>query len=575
MAVGRMTIAAPRGGSLSLSEVTSERLRWLGPTAIAAYASSDEAARGARYARRGNVASVQAEDDRIRGVVEGSHREPYRTVVRVDATGIEALCTCAYDGGWCKHVVATILQTLEPQVTRRKSARRRPPAKPAQPVRVRLKRRRELPAFRAERTRRQVWSILHQLDRLRPSEAYWHVGDVTHELEAVRAEAEARIEGGDLASGFEQLGVLTDEVCSAWKVLDDSDGLVGDFARDLGGTWMRCLLRPDVAPLMRRRNGALLAKWEKAYADYGVGESFAGAVAAARSAWKVDGPPELVAVKLDLLEQSGDEERFLELALRVGEIRRYALCQIRRGDVDAALAPFEKASHCPRETLDVAEALHAAGKTARALSFALQMAQRPQPPPARKTLWGEHDWRISIARWAAETAERSGDVQAALQAAARRFDLDIDVEEYRRIERLAAAQWPSYREALLNRARRCKEREAIEAIAVLLDAACLEDALRRFDARPMWAAEATVWRLFARAAEEAPGWAIERATHVAEDIMDRAERGRYETAVRWLRFAAFAFRSDGREVEWTAYRGSLLTKHRNKRALVPLILALR
>jgi uncharacterized Zn finger protein len=91
----------------------------------------------------------------------------------------------------------------------------------------------------------------------------------------------------------------------------------------------------------------------------------------------------------------------------------------------------------------------------------------------------------------------------------------------------------------------------------------------------MWAAEATVWRLFARAAEEAPRWVIERATRVAEDIMDLAERSRYETAVGWLRFAAFAFRSDGREVEWDAYRGSLLSKHTNKRALVPLLLALR
>jgi len=49
----------------------------------------------------------------------------------------------------------------------------------------------------------------------------------------------------------------------------------------------------------------------------------------------------------------------------------------------------------------------------------------------------------------------------------------------------------------------------------------------------------------------------------------------HETAVRWLRVAAFAFRSDGREVDWATYRKTLLAKHKAKRALIPLILALR
>jgi len=110
---------------------------------------------------------------------------------------------------------------------------------------------------------------------------------------------------------------------------------------------------------------------------------------------------------------------------------------------------------------------------------------------------------------------------------------------------------------------------------VFLDADMLDDAKRIFDRRGSYVHDSTLWRLFVRAAELAPGWAIERAQRFAEDIMDRASRNRYEIAARWLRIAAFGFRIAGREGDWTKYRDTLLAKHKAKRALVPLILAMR
>jgi hypothetical protein len=274
------------------------------------------------------------------------------------------------------------------------------------------------------------------------------------------------------------------------------------------------------------------------------------------------------------LQERGDDQDFLALALRAGEIRRYALCRIRRGEIDAGLAAFSGGTFDDRDVLDVAEALVAAKDRARAFSFALDVARQPLPL-LPKHAWNAFDGRPSVARWVAENAERSGDLPTSLAAAETAFDLRVDVEQYRRIERLYGPTWLTRREVLLERALSCEAREASAAIEVFLDADRLEDAQRLFDACRTCSSDATTWRLFARAAEISPEWAIERATRVAEGIMDRVERSRYETAVRWLRVAAFAFRSGGREADWAMYRKTLLAKHKAKRALIPLILALR
>jgi hypothetical protein len=480
------------------------------------------------------------------------------------------------------------LHAIDPTATARKRTQKATPARTslatfgstnsmeAQPDargRARRGRRRTFPPFEAKKARLQVRSILHGLDHLRPSQAYWQVRDVAGELEEIRSEAEARLANGDVDPAFEQLGVLTDEVRLAWTFLDDSDGFVGDFARDLGKTWIRWLLHPNVPPVLRRRYTAALERWQKTYDDYGVGAPFAAAAIAGRHEWDIDGPPELVAVKLDLLESSGADERFLALALRAGKIRRYALCQIRRGEVDAALAVFDGATFDDRDVLAVAEALLAAKHRERAFAFAIDAAR--QPVALMRTGWNAFDGRSWIANWVAENAEQSGDADVSLAAAELAFGLHVDVEQYRRIERLSGPTWVIRREALLERARSCKANEASAAIAVLVDADRLDDAQRLFDARRGIASDATMWRLFVRAAELSPTWTIERASRYAEGIMDRVERNRYEIAVRWLRIVAFAFRSDSRDVDWVTYREALLVKHKAKRALIPLIRAMR
>jgi uncharacterized Zn finger protein len=160
-----------------------------GLAAIRTATSSDVASRGASYARRGRVRSIEVAGAAIRGTVDGSEREPYRTVLWVSADGqVDALCTCPYDREWCKHVAATILHAIDPVPAARKPVKKplaapssgstiepekRTISRPGSRRSARRTRKRTLPRFDPKKTRLVVKAILHALDDLRPTRAYW------------------------------------------------------------------------------------------------------------------------------------------------------------------------------------------------------------------------------------------------------------------------------------------------------------------------------------------------------------------------------------------------------------------
>ena len=78
---------------------------------IRPYVSSDSYYRGREYYEHGAVVRVVRRDQQLQAEVEGSQYEPYRVQITYDAGGIaQALCSCPYAwGGWCKHIVATLL----------------------------------------------------------------------------------------------------------------------------------------------------------------------------------------------------------------------------------------------------------------------------------------------------------------------------------------------------------------------------------------------------------------------------------------------------------------------------------
>ena len=77
--------------------------------------------------------------------------------------------------------------------------------------------------------RRRVSAILHSLDRMRPSEAYWQVGSVVNQVGEVLDQARAFVKAGDGGNALAYLEAITDEYVEGWVNLDDSDGYAGGF----------------------------------------------------------------------------------------------------------------------------------------------------------------------------------------------------------------------------------------------------------------------------------------------------------------------------------------------------------
>jgi uncharacterized Zn finger protein len=79
--------------------------------------------RGVEYAADGHVLDLVRRGDTLFARVAGTEWEPYHIRIRLDEADegepvAEAVCTCPYEwGGWCKHVVAALLEALnEPEL---------------------------------------------------------------------------------------------------------------------------------------------------------------------------------------------------------------------------------------------------------------------------------------------------------------------------------------------------------------------------------------------------------------------------------------------------------------------------
>ena len=99
---------------------------------ICQHASAASYHRGREYYEQGAVLSIVRRDQQLQAEVEGSQYEPYRVQITYDAGGITwALCSCPYGwGGWCKHIVATLLAALHSPATV-EEGRRRPAPTPS------------------------------------------------------------------------------------------------------------------------------------------------------------------------------------------------------------------------------------------------------------------------------------------------------------------------------------------------------------------------------------------------------------------------------------------------------------
>ena len=552
--------------------------------------------------------SLVQRGDALQAKVEGGQYQPYRVRVDFDKGGIIGVsCTCPYDwGGWCKHIVAALLVCLhEPETIERRPeleellaelnreqlqglllhlAERDPDLvdeieaqvalyQPAQEVEPRPRRATVDP----QPIRRAVNAILHSLDRMRASEAYWQVGGVVDEVRQMLGQVQEFSDAGDGRNALVILEAITDEYVAGWFYLDGSDGTTGEFFEELGEAWLEAALVADLSAAEREQWAQKLTRWQGEIGDYGIDDVFDAAQAALlqgwdypplqrvlqgeiteQGAWKGGAPwhaDKLALARLRVLEREERFQEYLYLARAEGQLEQYVTMLARLGRVQEAVDEGLQHLSAPDQVLALAKAL------------------REQEEPAAALRVAEHGLTLDgskgpLATWLCDLASGMGETERALKAARVAFQSAPSLSDYMRVQELASGRWSEIREELLDHLRRVQSFYSGAQVDVFLHEGLLDDAIAAVE---KWASYDQLERVMDAVVEHRPEWVIQAACRQAERIIEPGKAKHYHHAVNWLDRARKAYQAAGREDEWRAYLREVRARHGRKYKLMGML----
>ncbi len=561
--------------------------------------------RGQDYLRSGAVRSLDRRGQEVQARVEGSSYEPYLVRVAFDAGGLtEAFCTCPYDwGGWCKHIVAVLLACLRDT----DQINEHPPLEALleeldraalialmrdlaahEPrlfdfIEARVARRTvseknadgSIPPVDAKAVRRRVHGLLHSLDGLRRSEAYWHVESVVDEVRREVDQARAFLDAGDAQNACRYLGAVTDAYVEEWTWLDDSDGFAGLFFEDLGKAWTEIALSDELPRKERKALRKQLTAWQRAVEDYGLEEAFFVATLAVEGwddaflqveaekpgyddgvrAWYAD---ELVEARLNVLERQERFDDYLRLAEDAGHLVAHLTMLARLGRSGEAVSLGLDHLASPEQAFALARALREAGAGEEALVV------------GREGLSLEGQGLEVLAPWLCDLATVQGQPEAALEAAIAAVRAAPSLPAYQRAQALAGDAWPGLRETLLAALRDAQGYGVEEAqVEIFLHEDLLDEAIAVADQHPM--RYELVRRVAEAAVAERPEWVVPAARRQAEEIIEAGRAARYAYAIEWLKYVRDAYRQLDDETAWRDLIGGIQERHSRKYKLMSLI----
>jgi uncharacterized Zn finger protein len=609
---------------------------------IRAGASEKVFARGQELFRRGAVSHTAIRGNTLSGECEGNESPFYRVRVELDEGGVRsASCTCPYDfGGYCKHVVALLLAyAYKPD----RFAVRQDPAEllsglsREQLLALLTKLLRELPDLSdwieaalaapsvagrrqastakrkkevdAEVYRRRVRSVMHGLDHMRDSEAYWHVGGLVEGLRDVERSAREFLDAGDAESALRILLTLLEESGDGFDYIDDSNGELGGYLDSLGVTLAEVILSLDLDEEQREDLVSDLDELHDRLSDYGV-EGLGVAMLAAQhgwgeppresparlveadeeeedereedereddewdesdeewddgddgalaaddgwyaSAWRREDPAQaLTRAKLNVLERQGRTDDYLALCLRASEPLRYARKLLELGRPREAVTHALKHLSSAGEALTLAQQLRESGH----IKEAIRVGERGLRLGGRKAALGQ---------WLGPVEEAQGRKKQALEAWLAAFREAPSLALWQTIKRLAGSRWSKLKPQAMSSLEKFYDKQPLAE--VLLEEREWDAAIRVADKH---AQDGRVAATIADALiEHRPEWVIRTSINHAEGLIAPTKSNLYPAAASWLRRAKTAYARVGREEEWQKYLLRLKEQYRRRPALM-------
>jgi uncharacterized Zn finger protein len=574
----------------------------LSEAAVRQNATDQSFHRGEDYLDSGAVGVLTLRGNTLQAEVEGNSAEPYVVTLEIDRGGITfADCTCPYDyDGWCKHIVATALMTiqqpdtLEERPTLERLLDRLDPVQTQRLVQSLVQDNPQLveavdrfvsllagPASQPHsgkqprRTtvdpapiRSQVRQILR--DGVRHVEEGYEEDPIAEELQELidRAQDFSKQEDGNNAIVI--LEAITDVCQNEWDELEDY-GLEFDSENELDAAWTHAILSAELTPEEKVDLQVTLENYQEE-----LDGAFEMSLEALRQGWddpvllavlQGDRPllwegespyyaDDLAQIRLQILERQGRDEEYLSLAQAEGQTQLYLTKLSELGSVQEAIAAAQEQMSNAEEALALAQSLREQG----AIEEALHIAQ------LGLAFEGYHQHSLAI--WTSDLAEGLGDRPAAIAARTIAFQIHPDFADYGRLEALAGETWPSVKAALLKALQTSESWRAQQAkIDIYLHEELLDDAIATIKSHP-YCSDQLVRRVLEAATEAQPDWVIATAKVRAENIMNRGKAESYDQAAEWLGLARTAYLAADRRSEWATYRNHLMQIHGRKYKLM-------
>jgi uncharacterized Zn finger protein len=420
--------------------------------------------------------------------------------------------------------------------------------------------------------RSRVRGIMHSLDHMRASEAYWYVGGLTEQLSGVEKTAMEFLDAGDAETAFRILMTLLEESYDGFEYIDDSNGELGGFLDGVGKTLAEVVLSLDPDEDQREDILSDIDEIHDKLSSYGV-DGLEVAIAAAQYGWD-ELPPEaqgrrveeededrwyrpkpisqiLTDAKLNVLERQGRTDEYLELCLKSGEHLRYAL----------KLVSLKR----------VAEAVKYALKHLAKANDALKLAQalRESRHPAESLKIGERGLKLggskaSLGAWLGPIEEAQGRAAKALEAWQAAFHSSPSLDTWKTIKRLAGSRWKRMKPELMVTLKKGYDQQALAE--VLIEEQDWDAAIKVADK------EAYDYRLVATVADalitHRPEWVIRASVKQADALIEKTQSKYYTHAANWLRRVKAAYAQMGKTGEWQKYLSKLKEQYSRRPALI-------
>ncbi len=581
-------------------------------------------ARGEDYYQAGAVERLVQRGQTLEAMVLGS--DLYRVQIDLNAEGITAAaCTCPYDwGGWCKHIVATLLAVLD------------------QPHQV--EQRPELEALLAGLSQEKLTTLLQNLvthfpetldwlerqlqivtvvasgmsvpestaappapvlsidplpfrraaqNVVRSAVEDWEYGgeedNLTPELEELVQEALAFAHRGDGLNALVALEAIIAGVRAEWSQVCDYGGDSYDSLLMLDDALTEAILTVDWQGETDLPWQEKLEQWQD---DLDV--SLAMALEALRQQWHYpplqrilqgqeetntamtslpDWASTLARIRLRILARQKRYEEYLRLAGGVGLGAEYLLMLAQLGRIDEVMAAAPEHLTNLRDAYALAQLLWV--EDAKQEALAISKLGLSLPPtsvsslenPSGTTYGNTHAQLI----WISDLAMDLGDRETAITAQIGAFKDEPSVQGYEQIQAIAPQAWGHHRAELLDYLRQTDQWNAQGAkVNIFLHEGLLEDAIAVVSERFFYKDHLTLQVMDAVMATHSD-WVVATACSKAEGIMNAGKAKHYAQAVTWLKRAKAAYAASDRAAAWQAYYQHLKTTHGRKYKLMDLM----